>query len=66
VAAREAAGATRPPDEQAWVDALEAALREALGEAGYAAALAAGRRVALAEASELAEDVLSAAMGADR
>jgi predicted ATPase/DNA-binding SARP family transcriptional activator len=66
VAAREAAGATRPPDEQAWVDGLEAALRAALGDAEYAASLAEGRRVTLAEASALAEAVLPAATGADR
>ena len=57
-AAREAAGAIRPPDEHAWGDAVEATLREALGDAAYAAALAEGRRITLAEASVLAMDVL--------
>jgi predicted ATPase/DNA-binding SARP family transcriptional activator len=66
VAARDAAGATRPPDEQAWVDALEAALREALGEAAYGDALAAGRRLGLAEASALAATVLPAGIGAEQ
>jgi hypothetical protein len=66
VAAREAAGATRPPDEQAFVDAVEAALRDALGEQAYAAALAEGRRLTLAEASALAETVLPAVVGADQ
>jgi predicted ATPase/DNA-binding SARP family transcriptional activator len=66
VAAREAAGAARPPDEQAFVDAVEAALRDALGEQAYAAALAEGRRLTLAEASALAEGVLPAVVGADQ
>jgi predicted ATPase/DNA-binding SARP family transcriptional activator len=60
VAAREAAGATRPPDEEPWVSAQEAALREALGDAAYAEALGQGRRVTLAEARALADGVLDA------
>jgi predicted ATPase len=57
-AARAAAGVIRPPDEEEWAGAIEAALRAALGEADYAAALAEGRRTTLAEAVALAERVL--------
>ncbi len=49
-AAREAAGARRPSDEAAWVLDAKAALREALGDDGYATAVAAGRELTLAAA----------------
>jgi tetratricopeptide (TPR) repeat protein len=56
-AARDAAGAMRAPDEDAWVRREEAALRAALGEEAYAAAVAEGGRLTLAEATALSERV---------
>jgi tetratricopeptide (TPR) repeat protein len=41
--ARAAAGTMRPPDEEGWVADVTAALRTALGEPAFAAAVAAGR-----------------------
>jgi tetratricopeptide (TPR) repeat protein len=47
-AARDAAGAARQPDEEAWVVETKAALREALG-VGYEEAVRAGRVVSLTD-----------------
>ena len=46
-AARVTAGATRQPDEDAWVREVEAELRQALGPDAYAAAVRAGERLDL-------------------
>ena len=46
-AARVTAGATRQPDEDAWVREVEAELRDALGPDAYAAAVSAGGRLDL-------------------
>jgi tetratricopeptide (TPR) repeat protein len=56
-AARRAAGAIRAPDEDPWVGREEAALRAALGEEAYAAAVAEGSQLTLAEATALSEHV---------
>ena len=56
-AARGAAGAIRAPDEDPWVQREEAALRAALGGEAYAAAVAEGARLTLAEATALSERV---------
>jgi predicted ATPase/DNA-binding SARP family transcriptional activator len=53
-AAREAAGAARQPDEEAWVVDTKAALRAALGEDAYDAAVRAGRVLSLTDASSRA------------
>jgi hypothetical protein len=58
--AREAGGAFRPPDEEAWMGTQEALLRAALGEAEYAAARADGAGLTLAEAHRLADRVTAA------
>jgi hypothetical protein len=44
------AGATRQPDEDAWVREVEAELLDALGPDVYAAAVRAGERLELREA----------------
>jgi predicted ATPase len=49
-AARAAAGATRQPDEDAWVLETERVLRRALGEQAYAEAVGEGGRLELADA----------------
>ena len=49
-AARATAGATRQPDEDAWVLDTEIALRRALGEQAYAEALGEGGRLELGDA----------------
>ena len=49
-AARATAGATRQPDEDAWVLDTEIALRRALGEQAYAEALGEGGRLELSDA----------------
>ena len=51
------AGAIRAPDEDPWVRREEAALRASLGEAAYAAAVAEGTGLTLAEATALSERV---------
>jgi predicted ATPase/DNA-binding SARP family transcriptional activator len=51
-AAREAAGAARQPDEEAWVVEVKARLRDALGEAEYERAVRAGAVVELTTAIE--------------
>jgi predicted ATPase len=56
-ASRGAAGAIRAPDEDPWVQREEAALRAALGGEAYAAAVADGARLTLAEATTLSEEV---------
>ena len=49
-AARATAGATRQPDEDAWVLETEIALRGALGERAYAEAVGEGGRLELGDA----------------
>jgi predicted ATPase len=49
-ATREAAGAVRHPDELPWARAETAALRDALGEPAFAAAVARGRELSVDEA----------------
>ncbi|MDA0162078.1 tetratricopeptide repeat protein [Solirubrobacter ginsenosidimutans] len=49
-ALRQAAGGIRQPDEEPWVQAIVAELREALGDDGFAAAEAAGGELDLADA----------------
>jgi predicted ATPase len=53
-AARTAAGATRQPDEDTWVRKVEAELRDALGDAAFAAAVREGERLELREAADRA------------
>jgi predicted ATPase/DNA-binding SARP family transcriptional activator len=53
-ALRAEAGAIRQPDDDAWFAPTQAALRSALGEAGFAAALADGAAMGPAEAVERA------------
>ena len=47
---RVTAGATRQPDEDAWVREVEAELRDVLGAEAFAAAVRAGERLELREA----------------
>ena len=49
-AIREAAGAARQPDEEAWVAEAMTTLRDALGEAALAAAVQRGRNLTLTAA----------------
>ena len=49
-ATREAAGAVRQPDEMPWILEATTALRAALGEAAFAAAIARGRELPTADA----------------
>ena len=49
-AAREAVGAARQPDEEAWVAKVKATLREALGEEAFAQAVRAGGVLSLTAA----------------
>jgi tetratricopeptide (TPR) repeat protein len=53
-AARVTAGATRQPDEDTWVYEVEAELRDALGDAAFAAAVREGERLELREAADRA------------
>ena len=53
-ATREAAGAVLQPDEAPWILAESAAMREALGEAAFAAAVARGRELPVQDAVERA------------
>jgi tetratricopeptide (TPR) repeat protein len=50
-------GTVRAPDEDPWAEREEAALRAALGDEAYAAAVAEGSRLSLAEAALIAEKV---------
>jgi predicted ATPase/DNA-binding SARP family transcriptional activator len=52
--ARDGAGATRQPDEDAWVTGVKGRLCEALGDEPFAAAVEAGRARALGDAIALA------------
>ena len=49
-AAREAVGAARQPDEEAWVAKVKATLRDALGDEAFAQAVRAGGVLSLTDA----------------